>query len=342
MWPFGSPTYIADADSPHQPSREAPSHGRGSDGVWRRSETISTPLPDSSSRQQNAVRLFAVARKAIASQLLGGVTVASGRGIDLVGFPLCRSSRFESLMNSEDTTSARHRAEIAAGDRFEFGKNWQRFLETVDEKSILRAEESLTNKLGLPSLQGRSFLDVGSGSGLFSLAARRLGAEVHSFDYDSESFACTRELRSRYFGDDSQWIVEQGSVLDRPYIEKLGRFGVVYSWGVLHHTGAMWAALENVSIAVEDGGLLFIAIYNDQGKPSRRWTRVKVAYNRLPPSLRFLVLWPGFVVLWWRRLLKDLISLKPLRTWRHELNRGMSPWHDVVDWVGGCTDRAEG
>ncbi len=238
-------------------------------------------------------------------------------------------------MNSEDSTSVRHRAEIAAGDRFEFGKNWQRFLETVDEKSILRAEESLTKKLGLPALQGRSFLDVGSGSGLFSLAARRLGAKVHSFDYDSESVGCTRELRSRYFGDDSQWRVEQGSVLDRPYVEKLGRFGVVYSWGVLHHTGAMWTALENVSIAVEDGGLLFIAIYNDQGKPSRRWTRVKVAYNRLPPSLRFLVLWPGFVVLWWRRLLKDLLSLKPLRTWRHELNRGMSPWHDVVDWVGG-------
>src|ERR1044072_5239228 len=101
--------------------------------------------------------------------------------------------------------------------------------------------------LEVDNLLGKKFLDVGSGSGLFSLAARRLGAQVHSFDYDPQSVACTGELRRRYFPDDLHWVVQQGSVLDQGYLASLGSFDVVYAWGVLHHTGAMWRALDNIT-----------------------------------------------------------------------------------------------
>src|SRR5467141_2182790 len=158
----------------------------------------------------------------------------------------------------------RRSEEILGGKRFAFGENWARFLALLDDQRIRDAEESLRSKLGVQSLAGRSFLDVGSGSGLFSLAARRLGARVHSFDYDPQSVACTRLLRDRFFPGDADWKINQGSVLYAGYLATLGRFDVVYSWGVLHHTGAMWAALKNVTTLVAPGGLLYLAIYNDQ------------------------------------------------------------------------------
>ncbi|HYY59119.1 MAG TPA: class I SAM-dependent methyltransferase, partial [Pyrinomonadaceae bacterium] len=129
--------------------------------------------------------------------------------------------------------------------RFEFGRNWRRFLSTLDEERILEAERSLRLMLEAETLDGKSFLDIGSGSGLFSLAARRLGARVHSFDYDAESVACAQELKQRFFAGDADWTIERGSVLDSDYVKRLGQFDIVYSWGVLHHTGAMWRALEN-------------------------------------------------------------------------------------------------
>src|SRR6184192_928785 len=133
-----------------------------------------------------------------------------------------------------------HAIEIARGERFEFGKNWSRFLILLDEPRIVRAEQSLKQMLEIDNLEGRSFLDIGSGSGLFSLAARRLGARVHSFDYDKRAVTCTLELRRRYCRDDKGWTIEEGSAIDEAYMRSLGQFDVVYSWGVLQHTGAMW------------------------------------------------------------------------------------------------------
>lgn len=219
---------------------------------------------------------------------------------------------------------------------FEFGKNWRRFLDVVDDERIGQAVRSLSEMLESDDLKGRTFLDAGSGSGLFSLAARKLGATVHSFDVDEESVACTRELRERYLRDDAGWRVEKGSILDQAYLETLGRFDVVYSWGVLHHTGAMWQALENVERMVRSNGLLFIAIYNDQGGPTRRWAHVKRMYVRLPRPARFLVSVPVFLRLWLPTFVRDTFLGNPLRTWRaYKTDRGMSPWRDVIDWVGG-------
>jgi 2-polyprenyl-6-hydroxyphenyl methylase/3-demethylubiquinone-9 3-methyltransferase len=222
--------------------------------------------------------------------------------------------------------------------RFAFGKNWQRFLRCVNEERIAAAEKSLQSMLEVDSLAGMSFLDIGSGSGLFSLAAMRLGAaRVHSFDYDPQSVACALELKRRFFSDASSWSVEQGSVLDPSYLTRLGRFNVVYSWGVLHHTGNMWKALENVAALVEPQGKLFVALYNAQGLRSRLWRAVKRCYVSgaiwRPP---IVAIYGGYCVA--TGLIVDLFlhPRNPLTRYRRpESTRGMSPWPDMVDWLGG-------
>ena len=138
------------------------------------------------------------------------------------------------------------KGESVADPVFAFGENWTRFLSSLSDEQIEQSTRAVRT-LVARDLQGKTFIDIGSGSGLSSLAARKLGARVHSFDYDPRSVACTQELRRRYFPRDETWSVDQGSVLDKGYLATLGQFDVVYSWGVLHHTGKMWVAIENAA-----------------------------------------------------------------------------------------------
>lgn len=227
---------------------------------------------------------------------------------------------------------------------YEFGKNWRTFLDDhLTEERLAEAQESLSRFVRLPSLEGRTFLDIGCGSGLFSLAAHRLGAErVLSFDLDADSVGCCSELRARE-GSADNWEILQGSVLDETFVEALGEFDLVYSWGVLHHTGDMWRAIEHAARRVRAGGLLYIAIYNRadgiglyaDGRvgSSRFWEQEKRLYTSLPG--------------WGRRVLDAsaatgmvlgyLISARnPLKEIsEHKSLRGMSWMVDIRDWLGG-------
>jgi 2-polyprenyl-3-methyl-5-hydroxy-6-metoxy-1,4-benzoquinol methylase len=228
---------------------------------------------------------------------------------------------------------AKNRSEV----RFAFGKNWRRFLRMLDPERIAAAEKSLREMLEVDDLSGKSFLDAGCGSGLFSLAAMRLGArKVHSFDYDPDSVACALELKQRFFAGANNWVIERGDVLEPAYLSPLGQFDIVYSWGVLHHTGNMHKAFENVIASVAPQGKLFIAIYNDQGLYSRGWKFVKRNYSRWPVLRPFMVAGFGsyFVV---RDFAVDLLILdrNPFQRYRSKDARGMAKWPDLLDWLGG-------
>lgn len=228
--------------------------------------------------------------------------------------------------------------EIRAGDRFAFGANWTEFLRLVNQDRIDGAVESMKAMLTVSDLVGQRFIDIGSGSGLFSLAARRLGAQVVSFDYDPASVACTAELRRRYdpVADGAKWQVLQGSLLDLPFLASLGQFHVVYSWGVLHHTGDMWTALGNVTNVVRPGGRLFISIYNDQGAQSKLWTGIKRRYNSSGALERWTIL--EFANLYFQTRSLVASAYRALRghpARRAPRGRGMDRRHDLVDWVGG-------
>ena len=217
--------------------------------------------------------------------------------------------------------------EIKSRKRFRFGENWKKFLSTINDERIKQAEISLKTMLDADSLEGKSFLDIGSGSGLFSLAARNLGAKVVSFDFDESSVWCTSELKNRYYDGDETWTVMQGSVLDNAFLNTLGEFDYVYSWGVLHHTGEMWRALENVVELVKRNGTLFIALYNYQQFASNYWTFVKRTYNSYPITRPFWIL---------LHFLYPTIPSIILRLIQNrKTSRGMTIWYDLIDWLGG-------
>jgi 2-polyprenyl-3-methyl-5-hydroxy-6-metoxy-1,4-benzoquinol methylase len=223
---------------------------------------------------------------------------------------------------------------------FSFGRNWQNFLKSFDEERLRIAESSLTEFLKLPDLKGKSFLDIGCGSGLFSYAAFSLGAErIVSFDVDPESVACCKYLH-RLAGNPTNWEVHEGSILDKDFVSGLGTFDLVYSWGVLHHTGKMWDAISYSVGLVNPGGLYYIAIYNKilarDGSPSwihLFWLEVKRTYNSWPKLGKY-VLEPLAMAAY-----LAMVVAKLQNPFRHVKNyrshRGMSWRTDATDWLGG-------
>lgn len=206
----------------------------------------------------------------------------------------------------------------------------------VKEKEIACAKKSLQDWLGLGDLRGRTFLDIGSGSGLFSLAAHELDAEeVYSFDYDEQSVECTKRIRRKESGKNSgTWTIERGNVLERAYMKKFyDRYDIVYSWGVLHHTGNMMLALELAGRCVRENGLLFISIYNDQGIESKIWNKIKKVYNQVSEKQKRMLLFLCSLYLYGYK--RTTMILESSRAKNLKTDRGMNEYTDLVDWVGG-------
>lgn len=226
------------------------------------------------------------------------------------------------------TEKPQHEKEILKKERFSFGGNWKKYLQRIEESSIADARGSLIDMLRVKNLNGKTFIDVGSGSGLFSLAASELGAKVTSFDYDPLSVQCTKTIQDNFYtGDKKDWIICSGSILDVEFVNSLGKYDYVYSWGVLHHTGNMNGAFKNINRLVKEGGFLFISIYNDQGLLSKYWKAIKISYNR------YVLLRPFIVLIHFICPVLPSIAIKKIK--QVNLPRGMKVWYDLLDWLGG-------
>ncbi len=225
-----------------------------------------------------------------------------------------------------------------ATERFGFGENWADYIEhNFSEDRLNISKNYLLEFLKLPNLEGRTFLDIGCGSGLHSLAAFRAGAaKVMSFDYDENSVATTQKLRE-FAGNPDNWTVIQGSVLDRTYMESLPKADIVYSWGVLHHTGDMWTAIENAALPLAADGVFYIALYSSDiyiDPTPEYWLKIKQAYNEASELKKRLMEGAHS----YRTLFKPMLKQRknPFKVIsEYKKSRGMSYWTDVRDWLGG-------
>ncbi len=207
---------------------------------------------------------------------------------------------------------------------FAFGRNWSSYAELIDESKIEAAKTGLTRLVPGDEIAGRSFLDIGCGSGLHALAAARLGANaILACDLDPESVRTAREVLTRHAGK-AKWAVKEVSVFDLESPET-GKFDIVYSWGVLHHTGDMDSAIRATANRVAPGGLFAIALYRRTWLDGF-WRREKRWYANASP-------WQQN----WARLLFDGMfrAVKMLTGKNPAADRGMDYWHDVHDWLGG-------
>ncbi len=221
-------------------------------------------------------------------------------------------------------------------EKFDFGKNWKRFLKVHNPQRLEVAKSCITDFMGVKDLRGKLFLDIGCGSGYFSLAAWKLGANVISFDPFKGCVECCKFFKSKVDNPEN-WKIYQGSVLDKEFLKKLPKADIVYSHGVLHHTGDMWTALENVKSLVKDNGYLYIAIYNkvhNTFSGSKMWWRIKYVYNHLPKILQYIC--EGLYMLRYG-IFNHLIHFKnPFKYFKnHYHKRGAYYILDVRDWLGG-------
>ncbi len=243
-------------------------------------------------------------------------------------------------MRWRETTSRSpdERTAPAAVTRFDFGENWSRFSDrALDGTRVAQARAdfaALMRHAGV-ELANRSFLDIGFGQGLGLLSAAALGARAIGCDIDPKC-AQVLERNRRHFPELAGRTVpvEIGSILDAALLARLrvqspgeNGYDVVHSWGVLHHTGSMWQALDHAAGLVAPDGVLIVALYNRHWS-SPLWKTIKRTYCASPAPVRRAMIAALYPV---------IAAAKAAVTRRNPFatDRGMDFYHDVVDWVGG-------
>lgn len=223
----------------------------------------------------------------------------------------------------------------------QFGKNFRdNLLADYNEDRLKETKEFICSYLEVKTLQGKTFLDAGCGSGVFTLAASLLGAKVTSFDIDDIALENTKTLISQYHINNVNLL--KGSVLDKNFITNIGKFDFVLCWGVAHHCGEMWRCLDLISDTVKMEGKLHLGIYNHadgwgfypDGRfgPSTFWKRIKKVYVKMPTFLQNIIDAFATVGIF---LIYLFTFNNPIKKLKSNERRGMNWKSDLKDWLIG-------
>lgn len=213
---------------------------------------------------------------------------------------------------------------------FSFGENWKDFVTVVDELDIVSARQNISEWIPSSNVENKKVIDIGCGSGIHSYCFHKLKAsELLSIDVDKSSVDATNELKETA-GNPSNWKVQNASILNKDFLRRVDTFDIVYSWGVLHHTGDMWKAIENAANIVRPGGLFWISLYV-KGPRYEKDLATKQRYNNLGKGGKKVFILTKIIKIMWKRIKK---MQNPL-TWNEKVGRGMHKYHDIIDWFGG-------
>jgi SAM-dependent methyltransferase len=208
---------------------------------------------------------------------------------------------------------------------FDFGKNWADYAKTLTPEKLAQAKAGLLALLPAEDWMGKSVLDIGCGSGVHAAAMTHLGIQkLTCVDYDPHSVATTVQVLRGSGQPNVDFSAQQADILSWKTAEK---FQIVYSWGVLHHTGNMWKAITNAADLVAPKGKFVIAIYH-KTPLCGAWRRVKWLYTYSPLPIKWLL--NGFFYVFFYALALIMSGKSPAAG-----ERGMNWWHDVKDWIGG-------
>lgn len=221
--------------------------------------------------------------------------------------------------------------------QFDFGQNWYEFSEkALTSERVLQAKSDFACLMEGITLQDKTFLDIGFGQGLSLLAATTMGAKTVGCEISPK---CVDVLKRNLLffpeiaGSNIPTII--GSILEGSTIEELrksapdgdGRYDIVHSWGVLHHTGNMKLAIKNAAELVRHGGVLVLALYNRHWS-SPIWLVIKWLYCTSPKWIQRGMIVLLYPVIWIAKLL--VAGENPKKQ-----SRGMDFFYNVIDWVGG-------
>jgi 2-polyprenyl-6-hydroxyphenyl methylase/3-demethylubiquinone-9 3-methyltransferase len=219
--------------------------------------------------------------------------------------------------------------------QFNFGQNWKEFsAHALSKEKIDAARKDFSDLLDV-DINGKTFLDIGFGQGMSLLLATERNAKTFGCDINPICKEVLEHNKTNYFNHltNTEIPVVVGSILDKPVVEEIkkmtpdGKFDIVHSWGVLHHTGNMTLAIENVVSLVKENGTLVLALYNRHWT-SPIWLFIKWFYCKSPKFLQRLMIWFFYPIIW---LAKFIVTGKSPK----QQQRGMDFYYDIIDWVGG-------
>jgi 2-polyprenyl-3-methyl-5-hydroxy-6-metoxy-1,4-benzoquinol methylase len=211
---------------------------------------------------------------------------------------------------------------------FSFGFNWIDYAKNRLNEAIISQHLSDLAQIYNEIDNRGALLDLGSGSGLSSLCFLRLGFNsVTSVDLDPYSIEAGEATMER-FGEPyrGRWNTHQANILDPLFVAaNSNKYDVVYSWGVLHHTGDMWQAIRNAASLVANKGIFHITLYRSGGMYTQH-LRMKFAFLMSDREGK-------------KRILFDYLNLIE-KTVNHSVflpkdHRGMNHFNDALDWLGG-------